>query len=528
MHETNLSKYILPILSKSLRVDTELAFPVLAAYANHAENSANLTDKEIEAIEQANEVKFVEPVFDPEGAFKSAVLVSGSRGIKEISSVPAGSVAIIPVNGVMMRESFFSWSRGFIAGTRDLEQIVKTCESSPNVDSIVFRVNSPGGEASGNESLSKVISKCKKPTFVSFETMASAAVEAFIGADEIFAIERDSKFGSIGVYASLMDIRGLWESAGVKFFEVYARQSTEKNKEIRELFENGNEGPLIERLSKTANLFIEDVKKARPQIKDDGRVFAGALYNAIEARNIKAIDGIKTFDSVIERAAVAGRRNRRNSTNQSKKTENMSKDTNETNETKEVVEVTKAQKKGLSWLERLFGKKSSDDGSNESEGNPKESEDGPKVEDLVAKIAELEGSVEEKSALIEQQKTTIEGHEKTIREKDEAIEKNEKKISEFEEDFASLQTAKTIEGENTFGSVKTLVEAYNKTFDHNKELGGTGNAPGVPSGEIETNETEETSSFSFKSKNPHENAAEIAKQVEERFKKASSKTDKKV
>ena len=49
-----------------------------------------------------------------------------------------------------------------------------TADANENVDGIVFQVNTPGGEAFGNEALSKAIKGTETPTVVSFEMMASA------------------------------------------------------------------------------------------------------------------------------------------------------------------------------------------------------------------------------------------------------------------------------------------------------------------------------------------------------------------
>jgi len=68
-----------------------------------------LTEKHLEKMEELTSVSF-------HSASKSVVLGKFGNDFKD---VPSGSVAVVPVMGVMARDTYCSMSNGYISGTRD-------------------------------------------------------------------------------------------------------------------------------------------------------------------------------------------------------------------------------------------------------------------------------------------------------------------------------------------------------------------------------------------------------------------------
>ena len=90
----------------------------------------------------------------------------------------------------------------------------------------------------------------------------------------------------------------LFEKFGIDFYEIYAPQSTEKNKILREL-RAGNQEPAKEHLEYLADNFIQTIKTARPQIKDDQKVFKGAVYSPEKAKEIGLVDELATLEQIL-------------------------------------------------------------------------------------------------------------------------------------------------------------------------------------------------------------------------------------
>lgn len=99
---------------------------------------------------------------------------------------------------------------GFITAAID------AAESSPEVESIVFDVNSPGGYVSGLDPVAQRMSVIGKPTAAHVGDMAaSAAYYLASQADRIVALSPASRVGSIGVAAEEYDVDGALEKEGI-------------------------------------------------------------------------------------------------------------------------------------------------------------------------------------------------------------------------------------------------------------------------------------------------------------------------
>lgn len=377
--------------------------------------------------------------------YNASTNVSYGKFAADFSKIEKGSIAVVPVMGAMMRDSYCTFSDGFVSGTRDLEATVKALDENENVDGIVFYINSPGGQADGNESLSRVIASTKTPTVGFFEGMASAAVYAFQGIKELYAAETQSYWGSIGTYISIADDTAFWESMGINYMDIYAPQSTEKNIEFREAI-NGNQEPMKELLSKLTDSFIKTVKKARPQLQDDGHVFKGKLYSAADALKIGAIDGIKNLEFAIERARILGKKAKKQTT---------------TNQNTEIMSAENEEK--LSFWDRIFGKataKEVETDLNKVENSTKELQ--TKFEALEKEFATAQAAIIEKTSQLDTLNEQL--NQSAIEAKT-----NEAKAVEIEN---ALNAQNEILKAKGFENLEMFLADYETVKAHNIELGG--------------------------------------------------------
>lgn len=223
-----------------------------------------------------------------------------SRWYDGFKDAPKGSVGIIPISGPVMRNDYCG-----DAGTMTNARRMKEAMDSSNIEAVVLRINSPGGEVFGTQTLGDAIAAANKPVIAVVEDglCASAAYWIASQADEIYATTENSIIGSIGVMTRFMDFRGYLEKEGIKLHEIYAPQSTEKNEDMREAMD-GKPEKLKAELKVLADSFISTVQAGRgDRLKDDGHVYKGAVYFATAAEKIGLIDGITTMDACIQRAA---------------------------------------------------------------------------------------------------------------------------------------------------------------------------------------------------------------------------------
>lgn len=211
-----------------------------------------------------------------------------------------GSIALIPISGPIMKEDNCG-----SAGTSTRMAQIKMAASNQNIDAIVLQIDSPGGEVNGTQQLADVIKSVKKPV-ISFVDgmMASAALWIGSAGNEIISSTPQDIIGSIGTMISFADMRATFEAQGVKFHEVYADKSSDKNGIFKSAL-NGDYKPLKEELLNPLNeAFIKAVKTNRKGKFDVEKenIFTGKTYMAKDAIAHGLVDSIGTLDMAIARA----------------------------------------------------------------------------------------------------------------------------------------------------------------------------------------------------------------------------------
>ncbi|PKP01824.1 MAG: hypothetical protein CVU11_14100 [Bacteroidetes bacterium HGW-Bacteroidetes-6] len=233
------------------------------------------------------------------GSSPSAELIAVSgETMVDFSRVPQDSVMILPIHGPMLRYGgLCSW------GMVDVAETLAQAATNKNIVGAIIDLDSPGG---GVDAIAPVIQGIEamraagKPVGVLFETMASAAVYGFSGANFVWANnDISAQFGSIGVMAVLNDATKAEEDSGRKKIIIYAPQSTEKNKAVEMALAGDTSIFEEEILSPLAEKFIADFKSMRPQLVDDGKILAGKMYYAQDALKLKAFDKIGTLSEAI-------------------------------------------------------------------------------------------------------------------------------------------------------------------------------------------------------------------------------------
>lgn len=212
-----------------------------------------------------------------------------------------GSIAVIPVVDVLTK---YDQDCGPV-GTATIARWMQQAERSANIEAIVLKIDSPGGTVDGTEVLAQMIANTTKPVVAFIDgMMCSAAYWIGSAADELIASTTTDIIGSIGTMMSWADMQPYWEKMGVKFHEVYADASKDKNKIFRQA-ENGDYKPLKEKiLNPTNDVFVEAVKKNRgSRLNAEAKgVLSGEIFMADVCVTNGLIDRIGTFDVALQRA----------------------------------------------------------------------------------------------------------------------------------------------------------------------------------------------------------------------------------
>ncbi len=217
--------------------------------------------------------------------------------------IPDNSIAYHPIKGVVFYN--YSWW-GF--STKEFMERVQMAEENPAICAHFLHVDSPGGVAYGLDMASEVVKNAKKPVVVLVEGLAcSAAYFLSCNADAVYAASKFDTIGSIGTMISLLDIKPYWEKLGLKIHEVYADHSKLKNDTVNKVLDGKYEKIREKCLNPLADDFIETVKAARKNAKDED-IYQGETYFSTLAVDNGLIDGIKSMAEVLQEALQKGKK----------------------------------------------------------------------------------------------------------------------------------------------------------------------------------------------------------------------------
>jgi signal peptide peptidase SppA len=216
----------------------------------------------------------------------------------EDSEIPYNSVAVIGLEGPITKYNQFCGPVGMLTKAAMLQR----ADSNDRIKAILLNIDSPGGEVYAGFTMADAIQKTNKPV-ISFVRDLSASAAHMIASvsDEIYVNSDMATIGSLGTYATILDVRQQLEKEGIRLHEIYASASVDKNREYREAI-NGNYGPLQERINAFNDRFMSIVKTGREgKLTADEKTWGtGKLYFGTEALKLGLIDGILSYEETLQ------------------------------------------------------------------------------------------------------------------------------------------------------------------------------------------------------------------------------------
>jgi ClpP class serine protease len=241
-----------------------------------------------------------------EGEFKKkAVVAMPGNPLPNARNVKVrDSVAILPVIGpIFPRANLFTeWSGGVSIDQVALDFNVAL--ESDQVDTIVFNIDSPGGEITGVSEFANMIFEAgcgggKKKRIIAYASGMMASAAYWIGAacDELF-VNATSEVGSIGVVAGFTDCSERDQKSGVRRIEIISSQSP--NKRANPTTDTGR--AVIQGIvDQLADIFISEVAKFRKiEMSEVLTEFGkGGLVIGADAVKRKMADEVKSLEGII-------------------------------------------------------------------------------------------------------------------------------------------------------------------------------------------------------------------------------------
>lgn len=188
-------------------------------------------------------------------------------------------------------------------GAQSIVNMMNRHNNDPDVKGIILKVDTPGGAVAAINPFIDFAAKKKKP-IVSLCNQALSLGEwaTDVVSDHKMASNKiSSRFGSVGVVASFRSYKNYLEKQGIEDHEVYADQSTHKNKDFK-LAMDGDYSLLKEEfLNPLAIAFQNEVKKSRPNLdlSIEG-ILEGKTFNAEQSLQYGLIDSIGSIEDAVE------------------------------------------------------------------------------------------------------------------------------------------------------------------------------------------------------------------------------------
>lgn len=244
--------------------------------------------------------------FDSEDELEPATpfcLLPNGQIQNNFSNAPQGSIAIINIEGTIMKDDFCG-----SPGTATMGAWLKEAYANENIIGVILKTNSGGGSVEGTGEFAEIISQRNKPVISYCEgVMGSACYWVGSSSDEIILSFATVEVGCIGTMVSFMDNREALKSYGYKMHYINADSSPDKNEEYLNAIDGDYKPIKVNILNPTNDEFLLAVRTNRAgKLKEFGdgefkEPLTGKMYMAKKAIEIGLADSIGNFDYAVNR-----------------------------------------------------------------------------------------------------------------------------------------------------------------------------------------------------------------------------------
>lgn len=220
----------------------------------------------------------------------------------DVSSVMAyekiSNVAVITVRGAMdTRLTAMNAMCGGVANYEAINQMVDKAEADTSVDTILYVVDSNGGNVAGAEVTANKINSSKKRTVVLYENAGySAAILVFAGVKERYASSKLTGLGSIGVITSFKkkNNKGEDEYELIRSSNAPNKVCDPNNKDCRSRIQASVDEAETEFISRVASYTGWSMQEVISNFDNGGTI------SAAKALQIGFISQIADYDKILE------------------------------------------------------------------------------------------------------------------------------------------------------------------------------------------------------------------------------------
>jgi len=247
---------------------------------------------------------FIRDLIDEEGKLKTIRLNRYYPSTADGSSGSGDTIGILTASGSIISGSS-SDLNGYL-GAESFQKSMKDFRDDDKVKAVVLRIDSPGGSATGSETMWRAVKKTskKKPVVVSMGDIAASGGYWLATAGDTIVASPHTLTGSIGVYGMHFSIgRMLDTKLGITSDQVTTSNYADMFSGMRPL--SPAERALLERsLNETYDMFLERVSENRNMSVESVHELAqGRVWTGEDALEIGLVDQLGGLEDAIAIAA---------------------------------------------------------------------------------------------------------------------------------------------------------------------------------------------------------------------------------
>jgi signal peptide peptidase SppA len=211
-----------------------------------------------------------------------------------------GRIAVIPVTGSLVNRALALDAASGLTSYGDIRNNLDAALADPNIDGIVFDIDSPGGEAGGAFDLADRIysARADKPIWAAANDQAFSAAYAIASSCARLFVTRTGGVGSVGVIALHVDQSQKDAQDGYHYTPVYAGQRKNDFSPHAPLSPDA-QAALQSEVDRLQNLFVATVARNRGRSEEAIRSTEAGLYFSDNAVTAQLADAIGTLDDAI-------------------------------------------------------------------------------------------------------------------------------------------------------------------------------------------------------------------------------------
>lgn len=212
----------------------------------------------------------------------------------------SGNVALIEIKGPIVGDNGGDFLFSDATSSNEVRRLIRRADKNPNIEAIIFEINSPGGSAVASDEIAIEIKKTNKTTVAWIREIGTSGAYWVASASDTIVANRMSITGSIGVIGSYLQFSSFLEDHNVSYERLVSGQYKDIGSPFKQL--TPNERKLFQKgIDKIHDYFVEEVANNRNLNKKEVEKLAtGLFYLGVEAKDLGLVDILGSRDDVIE------------------------------------------------------------------------------------------------------------------------------------------------------------------------------------------------------------------------------------